>query len=38
MKLEFNFSLEDGDWHHNGLSSKGEPVNEIWTKREKLGL
>jgi hypothetical protein len=38
MKLEFNFSLEDGNWHHNGLSSKGEPVNEIWTKREKLGL
>ncbi|HEY5919553.1 MAG TPA: membrane or secreted protein [Chryseolinea sp.] len=38
MKLEFNFSLEDGEWHHNGLSSKGEPVNEIWTKREKLGI
>ena len=38
MKLEFNFSIEDGDWHHNGLSSKGEPVNEIWTKREKLGI
>ena len=38
MKLEFNFSLQDGNWHHDGLSSKGEPVNEIWTKREKLGL
>lgn len=38
MKLEFNFSIEDGDWHHNGLSSKSEPVNEIWTKREKLGI
>jgi hypothetical protein len=38
MKLEFNFSIENGDWHHNGLSSKGEPVNEIWTKREKLGI
>ena len=38
MKLEFNFSIEDGDWHHNGISSKGDPVNEIWTKREKLGI
>ena len=38
LKLEFNFSIKDGEWHHNGLSSKGEPVNEIWTKREKLGI
>ena len=38
MKLEFEYSLEDGEWHHKGNSSKGEPINEIWTKREKLGI
>ncbi len=36
--LGFDYSIEEGDWHHKGLSSKGEPINEIWTKREKLGL
>ena len=38
MKLEFEYSLEDGEWHHKGTSSKGEPLNEIWTRREKLGI
>lgn len=38
MKLEFEYSIEDGEWHHKGTSSKGEPINEIWTKREKLGI
>ena len=38
MKLEFEYSLEDGEWHHKGTSSKGDPLNEIWTKREKLGI
>jgi hypothetical protein len=38
MKLEFEYSLVDGEWHHKGTSSKGEPLNEIWTKREKLGI
>ena len=38
MQLEFDFSIEDGEWHHKGLSSKGEPINEIWTRREKLGI
>ncbi len=36
--LEFNFSIEDGDWHHSGKSSKGDLINEVWTKREKIGL
>ena len=36
--LVFDYSLEEGDWHHKGLSSKGEPINEVWTKREKVGL
>ena len=36
--LSFNFSLEDGDWRHKGLSSRGQPIDEVWTKREKIGL
>lgn len=36
--LEFEFSLENGEWHHKGLSSKGEPIYEIWTKRETVGI
>lgn len=38
MSLEFDFTLEDGQWHHKGASSKGEPVNEIWTQRQALGI
>jgi hypothetical protein len=37
-KLEFEYSIQDGEWYHKGTSSKGEPLNEIWTKREKLGI
>ncbi|MDZ4716452.1 MAG: membrane or secreted protein [Cytophagales bacterium] len=36
--LGFEFSLVEGEWHHSGLSSKGEPINEIWTRREKVGI
>lgn len=36
--LSFDFALVEGDWQHKGLSSKGEPIHEIWTKREKIGL
>lgn len=36
MKLQFDFSLTDGDWRHKGLSSKGAPIDEIWSKREKI--
>lgn len=31
--LQFNYELKDGDWHHSGLSSKGEPIYEVWSKR-----
>ena len=33
MKLEFKYSLKDGNWHHKGFSSRGKAINEIWTKR-----
>ena len=32
--LEFDFSLKDGNWHHSGLSSKGDPIYEIWSLRK----
>ena len=32
-KLEFNYELVDGHWHHSGLSSKGQPLYEIWSLR-----
>ena len=32
--LEFDYSLEDGDWHHKGFSSKGDPLYEIWSVRK----
>ena len=33
MKLKFEYSLENGNWNHKGFSSKGNPINEIWSKR-----
>lgn len=36
--LTFDFSLPDGNWRHQGKSSKGEPLDEVWTLRVKLGI
>lgn len=36
--LSFDFALEDGNWRHKGLSSRGDPIDEVWTKREKIKL
>ena len=36
--LEFDYSLEDGRWHHKGFSSKGDPMHEVWTTRQMLGI
>lgn len=33
--LDFNFEVIDGDWHHSGMSSKGSPIYEVWSKRGK---
>jgi hypothetical protein len=38
QSLQFDFSMEDGHWRHKGLSSKGDPIDELWTKREQLGI
>lgn len=34
--LQFDFSIQDGNWRHKGLSSKGDPIDEVWTQREVL--
>lgn len=34
-KLEFDGKIENGDWHHQGLSSKGEPIYEVWSRIRK---
>ncbi|MEQ8808757.1 MAG: membrane or secreted protein [Imperialibacter sp.] len=31
--LQFDYSLKEGAWHHSGLSSKGDPIYEVWSKR-----
>lgn len=34
LQLKFDYNLKDGNWHHSGLSSKGDPIDEVWSKRE----
>lgn len=29
--LGFDYQVLDGEWHHSGLSSQGQPIYEIWT-------
>lgn len=33
-KLDFTYDMKDGNWHHMGKSSKGDPLHEIWVPRE----
>ena len=33
-KLKFNYKIDVGKWHHSGLSSKGDPIYEIWSIRK----
>lgn len=30
--LIFDGKLENGDWHHSGLSSKGDKIYEVWSR------
>ena len=30
--LTFDGKLENGEWHHRGRSSKGDPIYEIWSR------
>ena len=31
--LQFDFEIKDDEWHHKGLSSRGDPIYEIWKLR-----
>jgi len=35
MNLTFDIDLKEDGWHHSGLSSKGDPVNEIWVQVDR---
>lgn len=34
-RLEFTYELQGTDWHHKGQNSKGEPMYEIWARRDQ---
>ncbi|MEL6557497.1 MAG: membrane or secreted protein [Bacteroidota bacterium] len=34
LSLMFDFELADDKWQHKGLSSKGDPIHEIWSVRD----
>jgi hypothetical protein len=36
--LSFDYGIEGKDWRHKGLSSKGDPLDEFWTRRSDIGL
>ncbi|RAJ01592.1 hypothetical protein LX64_03808 [Chitinophaga skermanii] len=31
--LSFNAKVEGNNWDHSGLSSQGEPIHEVWTRK-----
>lgn len=31
--LSFKAEINNGEWHHSGLSSKGEKINEVWSRK-----
>jgi len=33
-ELSFDFEVQDGEWHHSGFSSRGDPMYEIWAPRK----
>ncbi len=33
--LTFDDKIENGEWHHSGLSSKGDKIYEVWCKINK---
>ncbi|WP_291784492.1 hypothetical protein [Cecembia sp.] len=30
--LSFDYAIKEGEWHHSGMSSTGNPIYEIWSK------
>jgi len=33
-ELDFNYEVKNNDWYHTGFSSKGKPINEVWSIRD----
>ncbi|MCL7987910.1 hypothetical protein M8998_08165 [Sphingobacterium sp. lm-10] len=33
--LQFDGEIKDGQWHHKGLSSKGDKIHEVWSREIK---
>ena len=31
--LSFKAEISNGEWHHSGLSSKGEKIHEVWSRK-----
>lgn len=34
-ELEFTYEVKGDDWHHKGKNSRGEPMYEIWMRRNR---
>ncbi|QAA80744.1 membrane or secreted protein [Aequorivita sp. H23M31] len=34
LQLQFDYEVQNGNWHHTGLSSKGDPIDEFWSPRK----
>ncbi|NJC25313.1 membrane or secreted protein [Neolewinella antarctica] len=34
QQLSFNYAVDASGWVHKGMSSKGDPIHEIWTLRQ----
>jgi hypothetical protein len=34
--LTFDYDIQDNEWHHKGLNSRGEYMYEVWRARENL--
>lgn len=34
-ELEFDYEVKGDDWHHKGKNSRGEPMYEIWMRRNR---
>ena len=33
IELKFDYDIIDNEWNHQGFSSKGDPLHEIWIRR-----
>lgn len=36
--LGFDYEVKDGEWHHSGKSSKGDPIYEVWSSYREAYL